>query len=85
MNSRIEKLRKKSLTTQPHIDIERAKLITEAYQEYIGKVQILILRALSFKYLLENKTIDIDDGELIVGERGASPGGTLLNQKFTLL
>ncbi len=76
MNPRIEKLRKISLTTQPYIDIERATLITEAYQEHVGKVPVPILRALSFQYLLENKTIDIDDGELIVGERGSSPGGT---------
>lgn len=76
MNSRIEKLRKISLTTKPYIDIQRARLITEAYKEYMGKVPIPILRALSFKYLLENKTIDIDEGELIVGERGSSPGGT---------
>ncbi len=76
MNSRIEKLRKVSLNTQPYIDIQRAKLITEAYQEHMGKVPVPILRALSFKHLLENKTIEIDDGELIVGERGSSPGGT---------
>lgn len=76
MNPRIEKLRKKSLTTQPYIDIERAKLITEAYQEYMGKVPFPILRAMSFKHLIENKTIAIENGELIVGERGASPCGT---------
>ena len=76
MNSRVEKLRKISLTVHPYIDIQRARLMTEAYQKYMGKVPIPILRALSFKYLLENKTIDIDDGELIVGERGSSPGGT---------
>jgi trans-4-hydroxy-L-proline dehydratase len=76
MNSRIEKLRDISLTTQPYIDIQRAKLITQTYKEYIGKVPIPILRALSFKHFLANKTIDIDDGELIVGERGSSPGGT---------
>jgi len=76
MNPRIEKLRKISLNTQPYIDIQRARLMTEVYQEHMGKVPIPILRALSFKHLLENKTIDIDDGELIVGERGTSPGGT---------
>lgn len=76
MNPRIEKLRKQSLTARPYIDIERAKLMTEAYLEHSGKVAVPILRALSFKYLLENKTIMIDDGELIVGERGTSPVGT---------
>jgi trans-4-hydroxy-L-proline dehydratase len=76
MNPRIENLLKISVTTQPYIDIERAKLMTEAYQEYIGKVPAPILRALSFKYLLEHKSIAIDEGELIVGERGISPCGT---------
>jgi formate C-acetyltransferase len=33
-------------------------------------------RALSFKYLMERKTIYIGDGELIVGERGPAPKGT---------
>jgi trans-4-hydroxy-L-proline dehydratase len=76
MNTRIERLREISLTTHPYIDIQRARLMTEAYNKYMGKVPIPILRALSFKHFLENKTIDIDDGELIVGERGSSPGGT---------
>jgi formate C-acetyltransferase len=76
MNLRVEKLREESLTIKPAIDIERAKLITEAYQKYEGKVPVPILRALAFKYLLENKTIAIGQGELIVGERGSSPGAT---------
>ena len=40
MNPRITRLRKQSLTVKPFIDIERAKLITEAYQTYQGKVPI---------------------------------------------
>ena len=69
MNSRIARLRDISLTVKPFIDIERAKLITEAYQLYQGKEPAPILRALAFKHLLEQKTIAIDEGELIVGER----------------
>lgn len=76
MNPRIEKLRNISLTTQPYIDIQRARLLTEAYQKYSGTVTIPILRALSFKYILEKKTINIEEGELIVGERGSSACGT---------
>jgi formate C-acetyltransferase len=34
------------------------------------------VRALAFKYLLENKRIRINDGELIVGERGPVPKAT---------
>ena len=48
-------------------------LMTEAYQLYQGKVSIPVLRALSFKYLCEHKTVVILDGELIVGERGPQP------------
>ncbi|HOR43009.1 MAG TPA: pyruvate formate lyase family protein, partial [Atribacterota bacterium] len=72
MNSRIARLREKSLTVKPFIDIERAQLITEAYQKYQGRVATPILRALAFKHLLENKTITIDQDELIVGERGCA-------------
>ncbi|HOF03561.1 MAG TPA: glycyl radical protein, partial [Atribacterota bacterium] len=76
MNSRIARLREKSLTVKPFIDIERAQLITEAYQKYQGRVATPILRALAFKHLLENKTITIDQDELIVGERGCAPAAT---------
>ncbi|MCR6546671.1 trans-4-hydroxy-L-proline dehydratase [Dehalobacterium formicoaceticum] len=73
MNARIQKLRQQSVSTVPTISIERALLMTEAYQKYQGKVSIPVLRALSFKHLCENKTIVILDGELIVGERGPKP------------
>ncbi len=76
MNSRVARLRDISLTVKPSIDIERAKLITEAYQLYQGKVPVPILRASSFKHLLERKVIAIDKGELIVGERGSAPCAT---------
>lgn len=76
MNPRITILREQSLAVKPFIDIERAKLITEAYQAYQGKVPVPILRALVFKHLLENKTITIEPDELIVGERGSSPAAT---------
>jgi formate C-acetyltransferase len=35
-----------------------------------------VCRALSFKHLMEHKTICINDGELIVGERGPAPKAT---------
>lgn len=40
------------------------------------ELSVPLRRALSLKYLMENKTIYIGDGELIVGERGPSPKGT---------
>lgn len=73
MNERIKKLRLQSETTTPTISIERALLVTEAYREHEGKVSVPMLRALAFKNLMEQKTICINEGELIVGERGPQP------------
>ena len=76
MNERVKKLRKQSVETVPCISIERARLVTEAYREYSGKVSIPVLRALTFKHLMENKTVCINPDELIVGERGPAPQAT---------
>jgi pyruvate formate-lyase/glycerol dehydratase family glycyl radical enzyme len=76
MNERVKKLRKQSVETVPCISIERARLVTEAYREYSGKVSIPMLRALTFKHLMENKTVCINPDELIVGERGPAPQAT---------
>jgi formate C-acetyltransferase len=62
---------------KPYISPERAILITKFYQSKIAKqVPVPMKRALAFKHLLENKKICINDGELIVGERGSAPKET---------
>jgi len=77
MNNRIKKLRQQSLRAKPTISPERARLMTEFYKSDICfTVSAPVRRALSFKYLLENKEIVINPGELIVGERGPSPKAT---------
>lgn len=72
---RTKKLRKESVDTKPYISIERAKLITQAYKKYEGSVETPILRALAFKYYMENRSLCINEGELIVGEKGCSAQG----------
>lgn len=76
MNERVQILRQRSLDAIPTISVERAQIVTNAYKKYQGKVSIPVLRALTFKELMENKTICINDGELIVGERGPLPKAT---------
>ncbi|MHC4604016.1 MAG: trans-4-hydroxy-L-proline dehydratase [Planctomycetota bacterium] len=77
MNKRVAKLRKQSVETKPYISTERAELLTEFYKSDIPvRESVPLCRALSFKYLMENKTICINDGELIVGERGPAPKAT---------
>lgn len=77
MNERIRKLREQSLNALPTISLERADLMTEFYQTgKAERVSAPMARALAFKYLLEKKEICINEGELIVGERGPAPKAT---------
>ncbi len=73
---RVKSLRWQSENTAPEISLERALLVTEVYRQQYGKVSPPLLRALTFKHLMENKTICINDGELLVGERGPGPQAT---------
>ena len=73
MNERIKKLRAQSINTVPKIYMERATLMTEAYKKYEGSVSVTEMRALAFKHFMENKALCINDGELIVGEKGNGP------------
>lgn len=73
MNERIRKLRRQSMETEPHIYMERANLETDAYLMYEGSVSVPEMRALAFKHFMANKTLCINDGELIVGEKGDGP------------
>lgn len=76
MNDRVKKLRQQSVSAVPYISIERAELVTEAYRQYSGKVSAPMMRALTFKHLMENKKVCINPHELIVGERGPEPQAT---------
>ncbi|HAM99781.1 MAG TPA: formate C-acetyltransferase/glycerol dehydratase family glycyl radical enzyme [Marinilabiliales bacterium] len=77
MNERIKKLRTQSLQAINKLSPERAQLVTEFYKsDEAQQVSIPVKRALTFKYILENKKIHINEGELIVGERGPAPKET---------
>jgi len=73
MTGRTTRLRQESLAAEPAISAERALLLTEFYRENEGRWSIPVLRAKSFLYLCEKKTIYLGEGELIVGERGPAP------------
>ncbi len=77
MNTRIKQLRTQSLTAINKLSHERAKLVTEFYKQTESQqLSVPVKRALTFKYILENKKICINGGELIVGERGQAPKET---------
>jgi len=75
MTERIKKLREQSLIATNKISSERALLVTEFYQKESNN-PIPMQRARCFDYILRNKHICINDGELIVGERGPVPKAT---------
>ncbi len=77
MTERVRYLREQSVNTDPYISTERSKLLTEFYQRGMADtLSTPVARALAFKYILENKIININQGELIVGERGPAPRAT---------
>src|SRR3989339_782047 len=77
MNTRIKNLRTQSLTAINKLSHERAKLVTDFYKQTESQqLSVPVKRALTFKYILENKKICINEGELIVGERGPAPKET---------
>jgi pyruvate formate-lyase/glycerol dehydratase family glycyl radical enzyme len=77
VRERIRKLRKQSIGCKPHVSPERAVLLTEYYASGApDEASAPVGRALAFRYLLENMKICINDGELIVGERGPAPKAT---------
>ena len=77
MTERIRKLREQSLNAENRISAERALLITEFYQSGMADAEpVPVQRALAFKYILEHKYICVNEGELIVGERGPATKAT---------
>lgn len=71
---RTRKLREKSTKgCTPKLSMERAVLLTEAYKKYEGKVSAPVLRGLAFKHIMENRTLYLEKGSLIVGEKGHEP------------
>ena len=77
MNERVKKLREQSLSAVPSITDERAKLITEFFKSpEAGRMSYAMQHAMAFKHILEHKAVCLNDGELIVGERGPVPKAT---------
>ena len=77
LSDRVKKLREQSLNAVEKISAERALLITQFYKsEEARELSAPMKRARAFEYILKNKKICINEGELIVGERGPAPKET---------
>jgi pyruvate formate-lyase/glycerol dehydratase family glycyl radical enzyme len=85
MKERIKKLREQTVNTKPYITPERAILITKFYKSNrANEVSVPVRRAIALKYLMENKDVCINEGELIVGERGPAPKATPTYPEITI-
>ncbi len=73
MTDRVRALRQQSLETRETLSAERAELLTAFYRQPARLRSTPVERAEAFAYLLEHKTICINPGELIVGEKGPAP------------
>ncbi len=76
MSERVNRLRQQSLAVIPTVSTERAELMTAFYRQQRAVTSPPIVRAESFRYLMENKVIYIGEEELIVGEKGPAPKAT---------
>jgi formate C-acetyltransferase len=77
MTERVMRLRDQSLDATETLTAERAQLITRFYSSREAQgLSAPVLRARAFEYLLSRKSVCINEGELIVGERGPAPKAT---------
>jgi pyruvate formate-lyase/glycerol dehydratase family glycyl radical enzyme len=72
-SERVARLRQQSLDATPTLSSERAELLTAFYRQNGKRTSVPVQRALAFQYLMEHKAICINEGELIVGEKGPVP------------
>lgn len=82
MTDRVAKLKERFNAEKPSMSVERAKLATEAVELYATKPAVL-QKAYMLKYILENMTIFIQDGELIVGNQADKPRSAPVFPEFT--
>lgn len=73
MTGRVAALRAQSVTTQPRICMERARIETEVYKELEGTMSVPELRAAVLLRYMQQRTLSIAPGELIVGEKASGP------------
>jgi pyruvate-formate lyase len=76
ISERVAHLRQQSLDAVPSLSPERAELMTAFYRQQTGRLSVPVERAQAFAYLLAHKRICINEGELIVGEKGSAPKAT---------
>jgi formate C-acetyltransferase len=74
LSERVKKLRQQSIDSVETLTAERASLLTQFYKITESEdLSVPVRRAKAFEFILKNKKLCINEGELIVGERGPAP------------
>lgn len=80
---RVNHLRQIFLDRQYDVDVERLRLVTEAYKKY-DNCTIKIKCARAFENILDNVTLDIYDEDLILGEIAAPAKASPIYPEFSV-
>ena len=75
--SRVERLKSRLLNMRPEMDLENARLLTEGFREAEG-LPLILRKALAIRKQCVEKTIFIQEDELIVGNSGSKLRGGIL-------
>jgi formate C-acetyltransferase len=79
---RVQKKLAAFVNIQPEVCVERALLVTKAYQETEG-LPVYVRRAHALETILDNMTIFIGDDELIVGNQCSKPRSSPIFPEFS--
>jgi pyruvate formate-lyase/glycerol dehydratase family glycyl radical enzyme len=83
ITERVKRLRQECISREPSICHERAVILTDAYREHEDK-QINIKRALAVARVLDEMSVFILEGELIVGNHTSSPRAAPVFPEFAV-
>lgn len=79
--NRIDMMNERLKDSKPALDVERAKLVTEAYEMFSNCTPV-IRRAKAFEYILDNMEPNMQEGELIVGSQTTKVRGVPIFPEF---
>lgn len=82
LSERVVRLSDKVRNTQPTIDLDRARLMTDFYS-YPSMENYILRRARAFQHYLENRKIFIDEDSQLAGHQGGRWNAVVLHPEVT--
>ncbi len=81
--TRVLRMREELLNTTPEVCVERARYVTQAYREHEADPPVL-RRAKALAHVLDNMTIFVGEGELIVGNQASRPRAAPIFPEYSI-